>query len=93
VYAVGFGKESLPGSLSTSSMVHVKDMFCLGRRGGEIGDGGSDLDFLRIRVGGLKTSGGVGLVRVWVGVIVGGWTLPFMIMLVLFWLCKLWDVR
>ncbi len=35
--------------------------------------------FLRIRVGELKASGGVGLVRVWVGVIVDGWMLPFII--------------
>ena len=32
VYAVGFEKESLSGSLSTSSMVHVEGMFNLGRR-------------------------------------------------------------
>ena len=89
VYAVGFEKESPTKSLSTSSMVHVEDMFCKGRRGGEIGDVGSDLGFLRIRVEDLKASGGVGLVRVWVGVTVGGWTLPFTIVSVLFWLCKL----
>ena len=52
VYAVKFGKESLYGSLSTSSMVHVEGMFCLGRRGGDIGDGGSDLGFFPIRVSG-----------------------------------------
>jgi hypothetical protein len=51
VYAVGFGKESLFGSLSTSSMVRAEGMFCRERRGGEIGDVGSDLGFLRIRVG------------------------------------------
>ena len=89
----GFGKESLSGSLSTSSKYHVEGMFCLGRRGGEIGDGGSDLGVLLIRVGELKASGGVGLVRVWVGVMAGGCTLPFIIVSVLFWLCKLWDVR
>jgi len=59
VYAVGFGKKSMFGSLSTSSMVHAEGMFCQGRRGGEIGDVGSDLGFLRIRVGELKASGGV----------------------------------
>ncbi len=72
----GFGKEFLSGSLSTSSMMHVEGMFCLGRRCGEIGDGGSDLDFFLIRVGELKASGGVGLVRIWVGVIVGGLYAP-----------------
>lgn len=59
VYDVGFGKESLFGSLSTSSMVRAEGMFCRERRGGEIGDVGSDLGFLRIRVGELKASGGV----------------------------------
>ena len=43
MYGVRFGKESLARSLSVSSIVHVEEMFCLGRRGGEIGDGGSDL--------------------------------------------------
>ena len=51
MYTVGFGKESLTGSLSTSSMVHVEGMICLGRRGGEIGDGAADRGFLLIRVG------------------------------------------
>ncbi len=32
VYAAGFGKESLSGSLSTSSMVHVEVLFYQGRR-------------------------------------------------------------
>ena len=27
LYAVGFGKESLPGSLLTSSMVHVEGIY------------------------------------------------------------------
>ena len=63
------------------------------KRYGDIGGGGSDLGLLLIRVGELKASGGVGLVRVWVGVIVGGCTLPFIIVSVLFWLCKVWDVR
>ena len=30
VHAVGFGKESLSGSLSTISMVHMKGMICFG---------------------------------------------------------------
>ena len=93
MYAIGFGKETLFGSLSMSSMVHEEGMFCLGRQSGEIGDGRSDLCFLLIRVGELKSSGGVGLVRVWIGVIVGGCTLPFIIVSLLFRLCKLWDVR
>ena len=50
MYADGFGKEYLSGPLSTSFMAHVEGMFCLGRRGGEIGDVGSDLGFLLIRV-------------------------------------------
>ena len=37
VYEVGNGKESLAGSLSTSSMEQVVGMLCLGRRGGELG--------------------------------------------------------
>jgi hypothetical protein len=74
-------------------MVHVEDMFCLGRRGEEIRDDGSDLGFFLVRVRELKASGGVGLVMVWVGVIVGGCTTPFIIVSVLFWLCKLCDVR
>ncbi len=64
-----------------------------GETGGEIRDVGSDMVFLRIRVGELNASGSVRLVRVWVGVIVGGWALPFIILSVLFWLCTLWDVR
>jgi len=41
VYEVGRGRESMSGSLSVSSMEQVVGMFCLGRRGGEMGDGGS----------------------------------------------------
>ncbi len=46
MHDVRFGKESLFVSLSMSSMRHVEGMFCMGRRGGEIGDGGSDLGFV-----------------------------------------------
>jgi hypothetical protein len=57
IYNVGDGKESLSRSLSMSSIVHVDGMFCLGRQGGEIGDGGSDLGiFLTCR--GLECVGG-----------------------------------
>ena len=42
-YEVGRGMESLSGSLSVSSMWQVVGMFCLGKRGGEMGDGGSVL--------------------------------------------------
>ena len=59
LYAVRFGKEFQFESLSTSYMVHAEGMFSRGRRGGEIGDVGSDLGFLRIRGGELKASGGV----------------------------------
>ena len=45
------GKESLSGSLSMSSMEHVVSMFCRGRRGGEIGEGGSGLGFSFLRIG------------------------------------------
>ena len=38
MYAVGLGKESLPGSLFTSSMVHVEGMFSLEKRDEEIGE-------------------------------------------------------
>jgi hypothetical protein len=31
-----------------SSMEHEEGMFCLGRRGGEMGDGGSDLCFFGV---------------------------------------------
>ncbi len=56
-------------------------------------DGGLDLGVLRIRVGEMKASGGVGLVRVWDCVIVGGCILPCIVVSVLFLLCKLWDAR
>jgi hypothetical protein len=61
----------------------------MGRRGGEIGDVGSNLGFFLIHVEELKALGGVGFVEVWVGVIVGGYKLTIIIMSVLFWLCKL----
>jgi hypothetical protein len=51
------------------------------------------LFFSRIRVGELNESGGVAFVEIWVSVIVGGWMLPFIIMLVFFWPFGLWDVR
>jgi hypothetical protein len=57
VYDVGFGKESLFGSLSTSSMVRAEGMFCRERRGGEIGDVGSDLGFFAYSCRGVKSVG------------------------------------
>ncbi len=42
-----------------SSMEHVEGMFCLGMRGGEMGDGGCDLGFF-MRAGELSVSGDVG---------------------------------
>ena len=62
VYAIEFGKHSLSGSLSMSSMVHVEGMFCLGRRGGEVGDDGSDMGFLLMRIREMKASEVVGFV-------------------------------
>ena len=50
VYEVGRGRESLSGSLSVSFTEQVLGMFCLGRRGGEMGDGGSVL-YLVLRIG------------------------------------------
>jgi hypothetical protein len=35
MYAVGFGKESMSGSFLMSSMMHVEDIICLGRRVGK----------------------------------------------------------
>jgi hypothetical protein len=49
-YEVGRGRESLFGSLSVSSMWQVVGIFCLGRRYGEMGDGGSIL-YLVLRMG------------------------------------------
>ena len=43
VYEAGRGKDALRGSLSVSSMEQVVGMFFVGRRGGEMGDGGSVL--------------------------------------------------
>jgi len=39
MYAVGFGKEYLSGSLSMRSMVHAEGKSCLGRRTGWINRG------------------------------------------------------
>ena len=50
VYEVGRGRESLSRSLSVSSMEQVVGMFCLGRRGGDMGDGGFVL-YLLLRIG------------------------------------------
>ena len=57
MYVVGFGKEFMSRSLSISSMVHVEGiMLCLGRRDGEMGDGGSALGDYVTRVGELNVS-------------------------------------
>ena len=60
--------------------MHVEGIFCLGRRGGEIRDGGSDLGFLLIRVKEFNVSGCVGFVELWVGVVVCVCKLGFIIM-------------
>ncbi len=93
IYAVGFGKESLIGLLSMSSMVHVESVFFMARRGGEIGDDGSDMGLLLIRVGESNVSGGVGFVEVYVGAVFVGCKLGFINMSVLFLPCMLLGVR
>ena len=55
VYEVGRGRESPFGSLSVSSMEQVVGMFCLGRRGGEMGDGGSAVHLV-LRIGEYSVS-------------------------------------
>jgi hypothetical protein len=49
VYDVGFGKESLSGSISMSSMNNIEGMCCLARRGGYMNDGDSDMGFFCLR--------------------------------------------
>jgi hypothetical protein len=63
VHEVSFGKESLSGSLSMSSMEHKEGMVCLGKRSGEIGGGGSDLS-LFLRDGELNVSQGNGYAEI-----------------------------
>ena len=62
VYGDGRGRESLSGSLSVSSMEQVVGMFCLGRRGGEMMDGGCIM-YLVLRICECNVSG-----RSWVEV-------------------------
>jgi len=57
MYVVSFGKESRSRSLSMISMLHVLGRFFWGRRGGEIGDGGSSLLVFVLRVGEFNVSG------------------------------------
>ena len=57
MYVVGFGKEFRYGSLLMISIFHVSGTFCLGRREGKIGDGGSNLLVFVLRVGELNVSG------------------------------------
>ncbi len=91
-YADGLGKESLSRSLTMSSMEHVVGIVCLGRRGGEIGNGGSGLGFFFIRVEELRALGRVRFVRRLDGVIVGVCTLHFFVVFLLFWHYGLWSV-
>ena len=49
VYEVGRGRKSLSGSLTVSSIEQVLGMFCLGRRGGDMGGGGCLL-YLVLRI-------------------------------------------
>ena len=53
VYDVGLGKESRYGSLLLSYMEQVMGVCCMGRRGGETGDGGCVLSYFS-RVGELR---------------------------------------
>ena len=64
-----------------------------GETGGEIGDGGSDLFFLLIRVEELNVSGSVGFVEAWVGVVVGVCKHGIIIMSSLLCPCGLLDVK
>jgi hypothetical protein len=66
VYEAGRGRESLFGSLSVRYVEQVVGMFCLGMRGGEMGDGGSIL-YLALRIDEYGRSG-----RSWVEVGSGG---------------------
>ena len=50
VYEVDPEKKSMFGSLSVSCMEQVVGMFCMERRGGEMGDGGTVL-CLFVRIG------------------------------------------
>jgi hypothetical protein len=50
VYEIVRGWETMFGSLSMSSMEQVVGMFCLGRRGGDMGDGGYVL-YLVLHIG------------------------------------------
>ncbi len=64
-FFLGLGKESLSRSNSIKSiMEHVEGMFCLGRRGEEMGNGVSDLGFIFLRVGELNVWEGVGYIEV-----------------------------
>ena len=56
VYEAARGRESLSRLLLVSSMKQVVGMFCLGRRGGETGDGGSVL-YIVLRIGKCGVSG------------------------------------
>jgi hypothetical protein len=51
LYDVKLGNESFSRSLLVSSMEQVVGMYCLGRRGGEIGDGGIVLNFFLCALG------------------------------------------
>ena len=63
LYEIGRGRESLSRSLLVSYMEQVVGIFCLGRHGGEMGDGGSVLYLLVLRIKEYGVSG-----RSWVEV-------------------------
>ena len=56
LYEVGCGRDTLSGSLSVSSMEQAVYMFCLERRGGEMGGCGSVM-YLVLRIGEYGVSG------------------------------------
>ena len=55
-YEIGRRRKSLFGSLSVNSTKQVWGMFCLGRRGGEMGDGGYVL-YIILRIWDCGVSG------------------------------------
>ncbi len=64
-----------------------------GEIGGDIGDGGSDLLFFAYSCRGVESVGRCWPCEGMVGVIASGCTHPFIIVSVLFWLCKLCNLR
>jgi len=68
-----------------SSLENVEGIFCLGRRGWKISDGGSDLDVLFLRVGELNVPQGIGYAEIWGGSVSNGCELATIDAAVIFW--------